>query len=71
MATFIKSGYGFNVDLDFARAKSDTPIELAPAEYAKPHHVIGYIVGDPASPLAFLRKPRVRVHVRNDAFRAE
>jgi len=64
---FIKKGWGFNVDYDFARAAENTPIELAPTEYAKPGHVIGYIAGNPASSLGFLRRARVRVHVRKDA----
>ena len=63
----IKEGWGFTVDHNFARAKSDTPIELAPSEYAKPGHVIGYIAGDPQSPLMFLRRPKVRVHVQKSA----
>lgn len=59
----IKAGWGFNVGGDFARAKVDTPVELAPEEFAKPHHVIGYITGDKSSPLGFMRADRVRVHV--------
>jgi hypothetical protein len=66
MHAYIKSGYGFDVGHDFARAAEDTPIELAPKEYAKPGHVIGYIVGNPNCKLGFLRSARVRVHVRRD-----
>jgi hypothetical protein len=64
--TYIKAGNGFDVEQDISRVTADTPIELAPAEYAKPGHVIGYIAGDPASKLGFMRSPRVRVHVRRD-----
>jgi len=67
----ISAGWGFDVGGDFARAKVDTQIELAPDEYAKPGHVIGYIKGDPQSPLGFMRHPRVRVHVTLQALRAE
>jgi len=67
MAHFIKSGYGFDVGYDFARAGADMPIELAPKEYAKPGYVIGYVAGDSASRLGFMRAARVRVHVRKDA----
>ena len=67
---FIKAGWGFNVGQDFARTVIDTPIDVAPKEYAKLGYVIGYIAADPASSLGFLRgfggKP-VRVHVRKDA----
>jgi hypothetical protein len=69
MAHFIKAGCGFNAGpsmQDFARAAADTPLELAPKEYARPGHVIGYIAGNPASSLGFLRPARVRVHVRKD-----
>jgi hypothetical protein len=62
----IKKGYGFAVGQNFARAAKDTPIELAPAEYARPGCVIGYIAEDPAATLGFLKygsKGRVRVHV--------
>lgn len=45
----------------------DTPISLAPNGCAKPGNVIGYIAGDPASNLGFMRTPRVRVHVRRAA----
>ena len=65
--TYIKQGYGFTVGGDFARAKVDTTIELAPKEYAKPGHVIGYIAGDPQSPLGFMRSKSVRVHVQTAA----
>lgn len=62
--TYIKAGFGFDVGQDFSRAIVDTPIELAPAEYAEAGHVIGYIAGDLQSRLGFMRKPRIRVHVR-------
>jgi hypothetical protein len=67
---FIKKGFGFTVSQDFARATADTPIVLAPGEYAKPGHVIGYIPEDPSSSLGFLRygsKGYVRVHVMHSA----
>jgi hypothetical protein len=65
--TYIKAGWGFDVGQDFSRVAVDTPITLAPTEYAKPGNVIGYIAGSPASKLGFMRAPRVRVHVRRDA----
>ena len=68
---YILKGYGFHVGNDFARARTDTPIELAPKEYAKPGHVIGYICGDAASPLGFMRSLRVRVHVQVSALTSE
>jgi len=71
---YIKAGWGFNVQQDFARAKVDTPIELAPSEYAKPGHVIGYIAEDAKSSLGFLRygsKGKVRVHARLDSIGEE
>jgi hypothetical protein len=64
MATYIKAGHGFDVGQDFDRVMVDTPITLAPGEYARPGNVIGYIAGDIQSPLGFMRTPRVRVHVR-------
>lgn len=67
MQTFIKAGWGFDVGPNFDRAIVDIPITLAPGEYAKPGHVIGYIRGDPNSRVAFLRDKRVRVHVQRRA----
>ncbi len=67
MTTYILKGYGFDVGANFARAAFDTPIELAPADYAKPGHVIGYIAGNPASVFSFMRGDRVRVHVLKSA----
>lgn len=69
MAWFIKEGFGFDAGYDFARAPADTAIELAPEEYAKPGHTIGYIAGNPDSKLGFLRRARVRVHVRRDGLK--
>jgi antirestriction protein ArdC len=66
-ATFIRAGYGFNVGYDFARLRVDTPIELAPNEFARPGEFIGYIAGDPTSSLGFLRAPRVRVLITRAA----
>jgi len=72
MATFIKAGFGYHVGQDFNRVGSThIAIELAPKEYAAPGCVIGYIAGDPASPLGFMRTARVRVHVRKNALTGE
>jgi len=71
MQKFIKAGYGFTVGQNFARAVCDTPIELAPTEYARPGHVIGYISGNPASSLGFMRAARIRVNLRKDALTDE
>jgi hypothetical protein len=65
--TYIKAGNGFDIGQNFARATENTPIKLAPGEYAKPGNVIGYIAGNPASHLGFMRAPLVRVHVRRSA----
>jgi hypothetical protein len=65
MAIYIKAGNGFDVGQDFNRVMVDTPITLAPGEYAKPGNVIGYIAGDPTSNLGSMRTPRV--HVRRTA----
>jgi hypothetical protein len=54
MKTILK-GWGFNVGQDFARATKDTPIELAPKEFAPRDQVIGYIAADPQSTLGFLK----------------
>lgn len=62
---YLKKGFGFEVGANFARASVDTPIDLAPDEYARPGHVIGYIPENPASSLGFLRhgtNGKVRVH---------
>ena len=64
--TYIKHGCGYHVGQDFNRANGLTPIDLAPGEHASPGHVIGYIAGDPASRLGFMRRDIVRVHVRRD-----
>ena len=61
---YIPAGTGFDVGANFARARTDTPITLEPREYAKPGYVIGYIAGDKASALGFMRADRVRVHVQ-------
>ena len=64
----LKSGWGFDIGQNFARASKDTPIRLAPEEFAKPGHVIGYIAPDPTSSLGFLRYgAEIRIHVRKDA----
>lgn len=68
----IKSGCGFDVEVNFARAKSDIPITLSPLEYAKPNCIIGYIQADPSSPLHFMRRGEekgVRVHVDKSALK--
>ncbi len=71
MMTYIKAGNGFDVGNDFARAMVDMPIEIASGEYSKPGHIIGYVAGDPKSPLGFMRAARVRVHVRINAIFAD
>jgi hypothetical protein len=67
VSSYIKSGWGFTVGQNFDRAIVDIPIDLAPGEYAKPGHAIGYIKGDPDSRVAFLRGARIRVHVATQA----
>ena len=42
----LPAGYGADIDANFWRAKEDTPVYLAPEEYAKPGHVIAYRVSD-------------------------
>jgi len=67
MTHYIKSGWGFDVGQNFARANTDTPIELAEKEHAGgPRWAIGYIAAIPSSTLGFLRyghegKIRVRI----------
>jgi len=67
MKHYIKSGWGFDVGQNFARANTDTPIELAEKEYAGgPRFVIGYIAAIPSSTLDFLRvghNGRIRVRI--------
>jgi len=65
--SYIKAGWGYDVGYDFNRTAVDTPIELAPTEYAKPGNVIGYIAGDPKHRYGFMRSARVRVHVPKQA----
>jgi hypothetical protein len=60
---YIKQGFGFNVEQDFARAWADLPLrEVTPADH--PQYVHGVIDGNPASQLSFLRRPIVRVYVK-------
>src|SRR5262245_30897253 len=70
-AWLIPAGIGYRVGQDFNRTAADTLIELAPREHADAGHIIGYIPGEPASGLAFMRPIRVRVHVRRDLLRRE
>ncbi len=63
MATYIKKGYGFNVNQDFARATEDTPIEVTAVQGC---WIYGYIAGNPQSSLGFMRQPRIHIRVRND-----
>jgi hypothetical protein len=63
MVTYIKRGYGFNVGQDFARASEDLLINEPRLDRG---YIYGYIAGNPASSLGFLRPNRVRVHVRQD-----
>ena len=68
----LKAGHGFSVSQDFARAKTDTPIELHLEEFAKPRCVIGYIAEDKNASLGFLRyghQGKVRVHVEWSALK--
>lgn len=67
MATYIAAGNGFDVGQDFDRAEVDTLIQIDPKAYAKPGYVIGEIAGDPNSSRGFMRRERVRVHVRKSA----
>ncbi len=67
MAAHIKKGYGFHVDYDFTRATRDIPITIDPDAYAKPGNVVGIIAGDPDSPLGFMRRDKIRVHVTKAA----
>ena len=64
MKHVIKKGWGFDVDVNFARATGDLPIELAPGEPTKPGYVAGYIAGNPGHALTFLRPDRILVHVQ-------
>ncbi len=63
MTAYIRKGWGFNVDLDFARATEDTPIELDDAQFGDPNRVVWYIAGNPDHSLTFMRAPRIRVFV--------
>ena len=75
MKTYIKVGYGFHVGQDFGRVSEDTPITLAPDEYARPGHAIGYIPAMPDRPEGFLRNGNrdglIRVHVAKDCIFTE
>lgn len=68
----LKSGFGFDVGQDFARATADTPARLAPQEYAKAGRVIAYIPANPNSSLGFLkygdRNGEIRIHALATAF---
>jgi hypothetical protein len=67
MKTYIQDDSGYDIGANFDRACGDTEVRLAPEEFAKPGHVIGYIAGNPASRFEFMRHPVVRVHVRKSA----
>jgi hypothetical protein len=67
MTTYITAGWRFDVGRGFDRVMVDTPIGPAHGEHAKPGCTIGYIAGNSASNLGFMRTPRVRVHVRRSA----
>ena len=67
MATYIAAGNGFNVGQDFDRVMVDTLIVIDTKAYPKPGHVIGEIAGDPNSSRGFMRRAKVRVHVRKGA----
>ena len=67
MKTYIKSGWGFDVGQNFARAVVDTPIELDEKAFSgSPRYAIGYIAAIPSSTLGFLRygdNGRIRVRI--------
>jgi hypothetical protein len=68
----LKAGWGFDVGQDFARAAKDTPVTLAPEEYAKPGCIIAYMPPAPESNLGFMRNagPRgVRIHVQKSGLK--
>ncbi len=70
MKTYLKAGFGFEVGQNFARAKADVEVALAPTEYARPGCVIGYIAEDPQASLGFLKyghAGKVRVHALETA----
>ena len=47
MTTIAKSGWGYDFDgRNFARLAIDTPVRLAPTEYAKPQCIIAYRLAD-------------------------
>ena len=69
MTTVISEGFGFNVDHDFYRAPFNMPIVIDPKAYAKPGHVIGTIDGIPDASVSFMRRPKIRVHVRKDGIK--
>jgi hypothetical protein len=62
---FIKQGFGFTVGQDFARAVTDTPIEID-HKAKHPRCIFGWIAGDKQSSHGFLRggsSGKVRVMV--------
>ena len=59
---YIKQGFGFRVEQDFARAWEDLSLrEVTPADH--PQYVYAVIDGKQDSALGFLRRPSVRVYV--------
>jgi len=67
MKTYIKSGYGFNVGYNFARAGRCLPIEI---DETQGRDVIGLIDAQPDSDLGFLRSGRngkIRVVTQKDS----
>ena len=75
MKTYIRVNRGFHVGQDLGRVSRDTPITLAPDEYARDGHVIGYIPAMTERPEAFLRIGNrhglIRVHVAKDCIFTE
>lgn len=61
--SYIKQGYGFYVNQDFARAAKDISFQF---KDQRGQDVYGYISGDPSSKLGFLRPERILVRTRRD-----
>lgn len=73
MTDYIRKGWGFTVQQNFARAAEELPCRLSPSEYAKPGHTIAYIKANPESNLGFLKhgdeNGEIRIHVKKQALR--
>ena len=69
MKTRILQGFGFTVGQDFARARANIALEIDASAFPQKGYVFGWIAGDKASALGFLRgnaQGKVRVCVRKD-----